>query len=66
MDNQPAPRDATPLLTPTEAAQRLLEEATRTAARTGGVAGLRPVRVDGRTMFRRSEVDGFAKAAFAV
>ena len=65
MDNHTGNRDATPLLTPSEAAQRLLEEATRTAARTGGVSGLRPVRVDGRTMFRRSEVDGFARAAFA-
>lgn len=65
MDNHTGTRDATPLLTPSEAAQRLLEEATRTAARTGGASGLRPVRVDGRTMFRRSEVDGFVLATLS-
>lgn len=53
------------LLTPRDAAQRLLEAATRAAVRTGGAAGLRPVRVGGRQMFRRSEVEGFAQQALA-
>ncbi|KQV60128.1 hypothetical protein ASC95_01225 [Pelomonas sp. Root1217] len=57
--------DMDPLLTPREAAQRLLEEATKTAVRTGGVAGLRPVVVDGRRMFRFSDVDSFARLALA-
>lgn len=54
-----------PLLTPREAAQRLLEEATKTAVRTGGAAGLRPVVVDGRRMFRFSDVDSLARMALA-
>lgn len=53
------------LLTPREAGQRLLEEATRAAVRTGGAAGLRPVRIEGRQMFRRSDVEGFAQVALA-
>lgn len=53
------------LLTPKEAAQRLLEEATRAAARTGGAAGLRPVVVAGRRMFRKSDVDGYVALALA-
>ena len=55
----------TDLLTPRETAQRLLEAATRAAMRTGGVDGLRPVRVQGRQMFRRSEVEGFVQEALA-
>jgi hypothetical protein len=57
--------DMDPLLTPREAAQRLLEEATKTAIRTGGAAGLRPVVVDGRRMFRFSDVDSLARIALA-
>ena len=53
------------LLTPNEAAQRLLEEATRTAVRTGGAAGLRSVVVDGRRMFRLVDVDSLARLALA-
>lgn len=65
MSNLAANREPEPLLTPHEAAQRLLEEATRTAIRTGGAAGLRPVVVDGRRMFRLSEVDALASVALA-
>lgn len=57
--------DMDPLLTPREAAQRLLEEATKTAVRTGGVAGLRPVLIEGRRMFRFSDVDSLARLALA-
>lgn len=53
------------LLTPTEAAQRLLEEATRAAFRTGGISGLRPVRVNGRPLFRSDDVDAFARSTLA-
>ncbi|WP_457443775.1 hypothetical protein [Roseateles sp. P5_E4] len=53
------------LLTPREAAQWLLEAATRAAIQTGGATGLRPVRIDGRQMFRRDEVEGFAQVTLA-
>ena len=65
MDTTRVPDENSDLLTPREAAQRLLEAATRTAMRTGGAAGLRPVRVEGRQMFRRTEVEGFAQVALA-
>lgn len=63
--NPNKPPSQAQLLTPKEAAQRLLEEATRTALRTGGAAGLRPVVVDGRRMFRLSDVDSLARLALA-
>lgn len=65
MDEMNIPRSAIELLTPREAAQRLLEAATRAAIRSGGADGLRPVRVDGRQMFRRAEVEGFVQMALA-
>lgn len=63
MDKHPSPTQA--LLTPKEAAQRLLEEATLLAVRTNGVVGLRPVREAGRVMFRKADVDGLIREAVA-
>jgi hypothetical protein len=63
--NRTDPPEQAQLLTPKEAAQRLLEEATRTALRTGGAAGLRPVVVGGRRMFRLVDVDSLARLALA-
>lgn len=45
------------LLTPKQAAQRLLEHATLLAVRTGGAVGLRPVRTSGRVFYRLADVD---------
>jgi hypothetical protein len=56
------PDRSTQLLTPREAATRLLEWATLTAYQTNGAAGLRPVRVEGRLMFRPDEVDALLNA----
>lgn len=53
------------LVTPQEAGQRLLEGATLQAYRTNGAAGLRPVVVDGRRLFRATEVEGFIRLALA-
>lgn len=61
--SNPVPADN--LLTPIQAAQRLLEEATLQAYRTNGVSGLRPVLADGRRMFRQADVEGFVRVALA-
>lgn len=54
------------LLTPIQAAQRLLEEATLQAYRTNGASGLRPVLANGRHMFRQADIEGFVRATLAV
>lgn len=53
------------LVTPQEAGQRLLEGATLQAFRTNGAAGLRPVVVDGRRLFRAADVEGLIRMALA-
>lgn len=65
MNEKPTTTMNPELLTPREAGQCLLEAATRTAVRTGGANGLRPVRVEGRQFFRRAEVEGFVQGALA-
>lgn len=62
---EPAQTKLDHLLTPSEAAQRLLEEATKAAIRSGGAAGLRPVVIGGRRMFRVCDVESFACSALA-
>ena len=49
------------LLTPQQAAFRLLEEATLEALRTGGAAGILPIRVGSQRMFRPDHVDAFIR-----
>jgi hypothetical protein len=50
------------LLTPQEAALRLLEEATQQSFRSGGIEGLWPVNVGHRKMFRPQDVESFIRA----
>lgn len=50
------------LLTPQQAALRLLEEATAQSFRSGGLDGLLPVRVGQRRMFRPQDVDAFIRS----
>lgn len=58
-----SPMTSPTLLTPRQAAQRLLEEAALLAFRTNGAAGLRPVRDEGRLMYRLSDVEGLLQDA---
>lgn len=49
------------LLTPEEAANRLLEASTERAFRTDGVDGLWPVTVGDQRLFREQDVDAFVQ-----
>ncbi len=60
--NQAHPtHDTTGLLTPQQAAFRLLEGATLEALRTGGAGGILPIRVGSQRMFRHDHVDAFIR-----
>ena len=54
------------LLTPQQAAFRLLEEATQQSFRSGGLEGLWPVSIGHRRMFRPQDVDSFIRAKLQV
>lgn len=63
MDSTTTTTPPATLVTPHEAARRLLEGATLQAYRTNGAAGLRPVVLDGRRLFRAADVDGLIRTA---
>ncbi len=54
--------DRTPgLLTPREAAFRLLEAATQRSYQSNGLDGVFPITVDNRPMFRERDIEGLIR-----